>query len=1053
MSLTPEAFANQLGGAVLKSGSWYGRCPAHADTVASLKIDVGNKQPLVFKCTSKGCSNDEVVAALKAKSLWPPSGESPTAPIAPTANKKKDWIPLVPVPNDAPACPATWLSDDEKKNFAYCDEDARLLGYVVRIEDGLGGKEFKARVYCRHTVSGATQWRKQGWDAPKPLFGLENLGKWRLEHADARPTVILFEGERKARAAQAVFDGEKKPWVALSISGGTGQHKHADLGPLEGCEVIYWGDAGEKDVAKTLATKLGSEHFRSIKISAGFPDGFDICDAILGAPATKLGRECLKWTPAQVITFIETMGGEFPDGMISPKPEPVATAVKDASDANAAIAAARYFVVLGTDGANGVWIEHRRSGLIANYTAPMLGDANLIALADGHLTFWEAIWMGQGGVDWRAARAFVLRMGAAKGRYHPFADRLSVTAQVREFTNGAPTGYSKMLEWTASDGHAQQWLMDSEMDGQAIATELQRRGFPCAFNERERRELREYIMLQTPATLLRRILSPGWYGDAFALPNEVFGEVEGEALYLPPSTDESPYQVAGTLADWQTNQGRFCVGNDYLVFGVCFAFVGPLLEPLGLKGFGVNLQGRSSRGKTKVEEVGGSVWGNKTYLHSWHATAAGIELLAVARTGTLLALDDTSQSKLPDAEIGQLAYSISNGESKLGSDRDGVTARKTRKWLVAWLSNGEKRLIDFYNAKHQVKAGMFVRLIDIATPKNKFGLFQTIHDQPVGEKEGAEGKPFADNLSKVCGLYYGTPSRHFLGALTQNKAALIAWTDAKRAEVFEMLPTSTGDAAEEVARVAEVFALIAAAGELAIKTETLTWEAGMPTEVVKRVYLHWLGKRGGSNAPSAAAGFDANVMMRQFRSAVSEGWLAHSISRDGAAASQRVPSELWGYADTTEMKGLGYMTVGAFPKIVVGYDPDQSGKFLFEAGLLKHATTHPVRVKAIGLGSDGDGRSVRLWHINLAALFDTGNRKADLIRHTKFSIEKLQRLVHDSSVAAAGKGVKEHAILSIAHLTETIELLEKDDDKAEQLLNSIDEQIEDLIAEQGLKKN
>jgi hypothetical protein len=61
--------------------------------------------------------------------------------------------------------------------------------------------------------------------------------------------------------------------------------------------------------------------------------------------------------------------------------------------------------------------------------------------------------------------------------------------------------------------------------------------------------------------------------------------------------------------------------------------------------------------------------------------------------------------------------------------------------------------------------------------------------------------------------------------------------------------------------------------------------------------------------------------------------------------------------------------------------------------------------------------------------------------------------VHDSSVAAAGKGVKEHAILSIAHLTETIELLEKDDDKAEQLLNSIDEQIEDLIAEQGLKKN
>jgi hypothetical protein len=240
--MTPEAFANQLGGAVLKSGSWYGLCPSHDDTRASLKIDIGTKGVLVFSCTSKRCSNADVLTALKAKGLWPPNDR--TASVA-AAKKKDRRESIIPVPDDAPPC--TMIGDDPKLFFPYRDEDGHLLGYTRRFELADGGKEFKVFTYCRHLDTGKViGWQGKGWAAPKPLFGLDVLGTWRRDHIGASPTVVLFEGERKARAAQEAFAREGQPWVALSISGGTGQHKTMDLKPLDGCDVIYWPDAGER---------------------------------------------------------------------------------------------------------------------------------------------------------------------------------------------------------------------------------------------------------------------------------------------------------------------------------------------------------------------------------------------------------------------------------------------------------------------------------------------------------------------------------------------------------------------------------------------------------------------------------------------------------------------------------------------------------------------------------------------------------------------------------------------------------------------------------------
>ena len=62
--MTAEEFARKLGAKRIGRGKWVARCPAHADSHPSMSIGVGKKSPVVFKCMSSGCSNDEIVSAM-----------------------------------------------------------------------------------------------------------------------------------------------------------------------------------------------------------------------------------------------------------------------------------------------------------------------------------------------------------------------------------------------------------------------------------------------------------------------------------------------------------------------------------------------------------------------------------------------------------------------------------------------------------------------------------------------------------------------------------------------------------------------------------------------------------------------------------------------------------------------------------------------------------------------------------------------------------------------------------------------------------------------------
>ncbi len=67
--MTAEAIAKALGGR--KAGrDWMARCPAHDDRKPSLSIATGD-EGRVLVCCHAGCPQAAVVAALKARGLWP----------------------------------------------------------------------------------------------------------------------------------------------------------------------------------------------------------------------------------------------------------------------------------------------------------------------------------------------------------------------------------------------------------------------------------------------------------------------------------------------------------------------------------------------------------------------------------------------------------------------------------------------------------------------------------------------------------------------------------------------------------------------------------------------------------------------------------------------------------------------------------------------------------------------------------------------------------------------------------------------------------------------
>lgn len=225
--------------------------------------------------------------------------------------KQPLWVPLMPVPADAPPLFASasrtvpvWNPKRSKfweMTFTRADEyrDAAglLLGYVMRVEFG-DAKVTPTVTWCVGPDS-VEQWCVRPFPDPRPLQGLDALASMR----DA--PVLVVEGE-KCRAAGA---SALRMYAVVAWPGGSKGMAHVDWSPLRDRDVVLWPDADDAGRTAMLgwedrggllhrgvaqyAHAAGARSLRYVD-PTGMPKGWDIYDALHGDDA---------WTPAQLAAW------------------------------------------------------------------------------------------------------------------------------------------------------------------------------------------------------------------------------------------------------------------------------------------------------------------------------------------------------------------------------------------------------------------------------------------------------------------------------------------------------------------------------------------------------------------------------------------------------------------------------------------------------------------------------------------------------------------------------------------------------------------------------
>lgn len=561
--------------------------------------------------------------------------------------------------------------------------------------------------------------------------------------------------------------------------------------------------------------------------------------------------------------------------------------------------------------------------------------------------------------------------GETRKRWVAFGSELHVLAHTRT-ADGEDHG--RLLEVVDGDGLRHLWAMPAAMlagSGEAIRAELLRLGWtpePSA-GRRWREWLLEYLISADPEDRVRCVAGVGWHGAAFVLPDEtISAEATGERMLLQSSERlDHSLRVAGTLEDWKAEVAARALGNSRLVLSISAAFAGPLLAVTGDEGGGFHLRGASSSGKSTALSVAGSVWGGggaRGYVQSWRATDNGLESLAAMHNGACLCLDELSQ--VDSRAAGAAAYMLSNGVGKSRAGREGQ-ARKPHEWRLLFLSNGEMGLGDkLAESGGRLAAGMTVRVVDLRADAGAgFGLFEDLHG-------AADAASFAQALKAASGKTYGTPARAFLRHVTADLSGMRdGIAELRRGFTRAAVPAGADG---QVRRVADRFALVAAAGELASALSVTGWPEGAAAEAALRCFRDWLAERGGMGSGEMA---DARARLR--RAVEVDGharflpWEPDSrtVVRMNALGYRRQPDE----AMTNEPPAF-FVHASGMAELMAGLDRKAVLEGLADDGVI---VRHEVTVKderALSLSRvykvPSEKAAVRLFQIDFAALMREG---------------------------------------------------------------------------------
>lgn len=417
---------------------------------------------------------------------------------------------------------------------------------------------------------------------------------------------------------------------------------------------------------------------------------------------------------------------------------------------------------------------------------------------------------------------------------------IEVIAKTRDTSSGT---WGRLLQWRDDDSELHTWSMPLALlqgDAREYRKELASQGLNITTNPKQRSYLDTYIQnypIHKRALCVDRL---GWHDEQYILPDGAIGG-DGKQLIVYQSAHAINSTIAqqGTLEQWRDELCKPLAEQSRFVFSIACAFAGQLLEPLGSDGGGFHIKGSSSMGKSLSLKVAASVWGNPNkYVKTWRSTDNALEGTASEYNDSFLPLDEISEGN--PTILGNIIYMLGNGTGKGRSTTTGHN-RIAKTWRIIFLSNGEKTVEqEMAQAGKKTNAGVEVRVAHIdadAGARDGAGNDLRMFDSLVMADTGAAQ---ADKVSELSQSYYGVAGMAWLEHITTDKAA----TTATAKQLIDDFMSQYSDLAAQAHRVAKRFAIVAAAGEIAMLAGITGWQAGQATTAVKVCLDNWLDNYG-----------------------------------------------------------------------------------------------------------------------------------------------------------------------------------------------------------------
>ncbi|SEM10547.1 DUF927 domain-containing protein [Halomonas caseinilytica] len=446
--------------------------------------------------------------------------------------------------------------------------------------------------------------------------------------------------------------------------------------------------------------------------------------------------------------------------------------------------------------------------------------------------------------------------------------------------------------------------------GEEVLKALMRQGLEVEYHQR--RHVPAYIASHHGLSkILATTTKPGWHDQsgAFVLPNRIIG---GENVrYQDTGKGANLYTAKGTLEGWRTEVAPYCEDNPVLILAICCALAGPLLAKVGVNGGGVHLVGDSSSGKSLAQAIAASVWGNPgVFAASWDMSRGGIEIEASSRNDTVLILDEIKRAD--PKRVQEMAYAIANGTGKgtMTREREG---RPKLYWRVLALSSGERSLSEHAaisgNAAH---AGAELRMVDVNAGTRTHRAFDELH--------GMTGEAFHRMLTAAASRHYGHIGPAFVTELVKETEPEVFY------QRFGEVRSRFDAEGSQAGRVADRFAIIGLAGELAIEHGLLPWASHSAADAGRLLFREWVARVG-----------DGNAEDRQILTAIADFIALHGDSRF-SDISALLPNpnvrHRAGYFEIEDGKRLYLFNRASLAEAAAGYGRDRILRALDTYGVL-----------------------------------------------------------------------------------------------------------------------